>query len=300
MKNYKFLLDPMRIPFLILTPACVLLGLATAWWRAGNVNWFHFTLALIGALASHISVNSFNEYFDSQSGLDELTKRTPFSGGSGRLQQSPEMRKPTLIMAWGFLFLILGIGFYFAVAVSPAILPLGFLGLLLIYFYTTWITRYPLLCLIAPGLGFGTLMVMGTDFALTGSYSWIAFGASLVPFFLVSNLLLLNQFPDVDADRSIGRKHYPIMIGRTRSSYIYLAFLVMPFVVISLGVATGIFPVTGLIGLLGVVLVIPIFMGVLAHAEDIERLIPILGQNVLVNLATPVLLSAGFFIAPLF
>ncbi|MFN2112815.1 MAG: prenyltransferase, partial [Anaerolineales bacterium] len=188
MDKLKFLLDPMRLPFLILTPACVLLGLGTALWTVGSVNWFHFILALIGALASHISVNAFNEYFDYRSGLDELTQRTPFSGGSGRLQQSPEMARPTLTMAWAFVALIGGIGIYFAVAVSPAILPLGLLGLLIIYFYTTWITRFPLLCLIAPGLGFGTLMVMGTDFALTGSYSWTSFAASLIPFFLVSNL----------------------------------------------------------------------------------------------------------------
>lgn len=300
MKDLKFLLDPMRVPFLILTPACVLLGLVTAWWTVGSVNWFHFTLALIGALASHISVNAFNEYFDFRSGLDELTQRTPFSGGSGRLPQSPEMARPTLFMAWAFVILIVMIGIYFAVAVSPAILPLGLLGLLIIYFYTTWITRFPLLCLIAPGLGFGTLMVMGTDFALTGSYSWTAFAASLIPFFLVSNLLLLNQFPDVEADRSIGRMHYPIQIGRTKSSRIYLAFLVMPFVVIIVGVASGLFPVTGLVGLLGLILVVPIFKGVLTHAEDPAGLVPVLGQNVLVNLATPVLLAVGFFIEPLF
>ncbi|MEJ2448959.1 MAG: prenyltransferase, partial [Anaerolineales bacterium] len=220
--------------------------------------------------------------------------------GSGRLQQSPEMARPTLIMAWGFLFLIAGIGLYFAVAVGPEILPLGLLGLLIIYFYTTWVTRFTFLCLISPGLGFGTLMVMVTQFALTVSYSWTAFGASLIPFFLVSNLMLLNQFPDVEADRRIGRQHYPIQIGRTQSSRIYLAFLVLPFVVILIGSTSGIFPLTGLIGLLGILLVVPIFKGILSHAEDIENLVPVMGQNVLLNLAAPVLLSVGFFIEPLF
>lgn len=298
--NYKFLLDPMRLPFLVLTPACVLLGLGTALWTAGPINWFHFALVLVGAVASHISVNAFNEYFDSQSGLDDHTRRTPFSGGSGRLQQSPELARPTLVMAWSFLGLVGAIGIYFTAAVGPAILPLGILGLLIIYFYTTWITRYPLLCLVAPGLGFGTLMVMGTDFALTGTYSWTAFTASLIPFFLVSNLLLLNQFPDVEADRRVGRQHYPIQIGRIKSGRIYLAFLVMPFVVIVFGVVLGLFPLTGLIGLLGLVLVLPIFKGVQAHAGNPDKLIPTLGQNVLVNLATPVLLAVGLMIAPLF
>ena len=294
--NYKFLLDPMRLPFLVLTPACVLLGLGTAIWTGGTVNWFHFALVLIGAVAAHISVNAFNEYFDGQSGLDALTRRTPFSGGSGRLQQSPELSRPTLIMAWLFLGLVGAVGLYFAAVVGWAILPLGLLGLLIIYFYTTWITRFPLLCLVAPGLGFGTLMVMGTDFALTGSYTWTSFAASLIPFFLVSNLLLLNQFPDLEADRQVGRKHYPIQIGRVKSSRIYLGFLVMPFVVILLGVSLGIFPLTGLAGLLGLVLAVPIFSGVLRHADAVESLLPTLGNNVLVNILVPVLLALGLLI----
>jgi 1,4-dihydroxy-2-naphthoate octaprenyltransferase len=296
MKEIKFLLDPMRLPFLVLTPACVVLGLGTAIWTQGVINWFDFVLVMIGAVAAHISVNTFNEYFDFKSGLDAKTRGTPFSGGSGRLQKNPELEKPAYIMSWGFLALVGLIGIYLSLKVGLALIPLGLLGLMLIYFYTEWITRYPLFCLIAPGLGFGTLMVMGTDYVLTGSYSWTAFVASLIPFFLVSNLLLLNQFPDAEVDQEVGRKHYPIQIGKTRSSRIYLAFLILPFVAIALGVVFDSFPLSGLLGLLGLVLVVPIFRGVLTHAENTEELIPVLGQNVLVNIVTPALLAVGLMI----
>lgn len=296
MKDLKLLLDPMRLPFLILTPACVVLGLATAMWTNGSVNWFHFILVLIGAAAAHISVNVFNEYFDFKSGLDQNTTRTPFSGGSGRLPENPELEKATLIMAWVFMALIVGLGVYFGFEVGLGIIPLGLLGLAIIYFYTGWITRFPLLCLIAPGLGFGPLMVMGTDFVLTGSYSWTAFLASLVPFFLVSNLLLLNQFPDVEADQNIGRKHYPIQIGKVKSSRIYLAFLFLPFVAIVFGILSGQFPLTSLIGFLSLILAIPITRGVLAHAEETEKLIPTMGQNVIINLVMPALVAFGIII----
>ena len=296
MKELKFLLDPMRLPFLVLTPACVFLGLSTAIWTQGSINWFHFFLALIGALAAHISVNAFNEYFDFKSGLDAKTRRTPFSGGSGRLQKNPELGKPAYLMSWGFLVLVALIGIYFSLTIGFALLPLGLIGIILIYFYTEWITRTSLLCLIAPGLGFGTFMVMGTDYVLSGSYSWPAFMASLIPFFLVSNLLLLNQFPDAEVDREVGRKHYPILIGKVRSTRIYLAFLILPFVTIVLGVGLGLFPLSGLLGLLGLVLVVPIYRGVLAHAENTEDLIPVLVQNVLVNLVTPFLLGIGLMI----
>lgn len=296
MKNLKFLLDPMRLPFLILTPACVVLGLGTAIWTNGTVNWFHFILVLIGAVSAHISVNAFNEYFDFKSGLDEKTQRTPFSGGSGRLQQNPELEKPALLMSWVFLGIVAAVGIYFAWEIGFALIPLGLLGLVIIYFYTEWITRYPLMCLIAPGLGFGPLMVMGTDYVLTGSYSWTAFLASLVPFFLVSNLLLLNQFPDAEADQNIGRKHYPVQIGKLKSSRIYLAFLILPFVVITFGAISGLLPLTSLIGLLSLILVVPITKGVLVHAEETEKLIPTLGQNVIINLVMPALVAVGLFI----
>ena len=296
MKDFKFLLDPMRVPFLILTPACVVLGLAAAVWTSGQVNWFHFVLVLIGALSAHVSVNIFNEYFDFKSGLDADTIRTPFSGGSGRLPESPEIAQPALIMAWIFFGITALIGLFFVFTIGSGLIPLGLLGLLIIYFYTEWITRFPLLCLIAPGLGFGTLMVMGTDFVLTGQYSWTAFLASLVPFFLVNNLLLLNQFPDVEADQNVGRKHLPIKIGKEKSSWIYIVFLLLPYAVIVFGVITGYFPLSSLIGFLSLPLVILNSRGVLHHADNTEELIPFLGQNVIINLVTPVLVAIGLFI----
>jgi len=296
MKDFKFLLDPMRLPFLVLTPACVVLGLATATWTSGQINWFHFVLVLIGALSAHISVNTFNEYFDFKSGLDADTKRTPFSGGSGRLPETPEIAQPAFIMAWIFFGITTLIGLYFVFTIGSGLIPLGLLGLLIIYFYTEYITRYPLMCLIAPGLGFGTLMVMGTGFVLTGQYSWTALIASLVPFFLVNNLLLLNQFPDAEADQTVGRKHYPIQIGKEKSSLIYIIFLLLPFAVIAFGVITGYFPLSTLIGFFSLLLVIPNSRGVLKHARNTEELIPFLGQNVLINLVTPVLVAVGLFI----
>jgi len=296
MKDFKFLLDPMRLPFLVLTPACVVLGLATAIWTSGQVNWFHFVLVLIGALSAHVCVNTFNEYFDFKSGLDADTKRTPFSGGSGRLPESPEIARPVLFMAWIFFGITALIGLYFVFTIGSGLIPLGLLGLLIIYFYTEWITRFPLLCLITPGLGFGPLMVMGTDFVLTGQYSWTAFLASLVPFFLVNNLLLLNQFPDVEADQNVGRKHLPIKIGKEKSSWIYIVFLLLPYAVIVFGVITEYFPLSSLIGFLSLPLVIPNSWGVLQHAENTEELIPFLGQNVIINLVTPVLVAIGIFI----
>jgi len=296
MKELKYILGPMRLPFLILTPACVLLGFGTAIWSSHEVSILHFILALIGAVSAHISVNALNEYFDFKSGLDFKTEKTPFSGGSGTLPENPEMARSTL--STGLItFAITGlIGLYFLYVRGLYLLPLGGIGLLIIFTYTVWITRYPILCLIAPGLGFGTLMVMGTDFVLTGQYSWTALFASLVPFFLVSNLLLLNQFPDVEADRSIGRKHFPISAGKQTSSIIYGLFLLLTYLSIISGVFLNYLPKISLIGLATIVIAVPASVGAFRYAEDIKKLTPYMGMNVIINIATPVLVATGLFI----
>jgi 1,4-dihydroxy-2-naphthoate polyprenyltransferase len=296
MSTLKIFLGPMRVPFLILTPACVSLGVGSATWTTGEARVFFIILALIGALSAHISVNALNEYFDFKSGLDFKTKRTPFSGGSGVLPENPTKASHALIIGLVSFVLTGVVGIYFVHLWGWRLLPLGLIGLFVILFYTIWFTSHPLLCLVAPGLGFGTLMVMGTHFVLTGSYSCTAFIASLVPFFLVSNLLLLNQFPDVEPDRSIGRKHLPISLGIKKSSLIYGLFLLLCYVSIAIGVHLNYLPRFSLMGLFSVAIALPAFAGAYRFGKNIERLIPYLGMNVIIVILTPLLVAAGLFL----
>jgi 1,4-dihydroxy-2-naphthoate octaprenyltransferase len=296
MEKVKFLLGTMRLPFLIITPACVMVGFGTAYWQTGKLNGLQAILILIGAVAAHLSVNVFNEYFDFKSGLDARTSRTPFSGGSGTLQARPELGKATLILASLCFFIVASVGAYFTWLRGWQLLPLGLIGLFLLVAYTPWLTRNPVTCLIAPGLGFGVAMVMGTHFALTGTYTWTAFIASLVPTCLVSNLLLFNQFPDVEADRSIGRKHYPIVIGRKASSLIYGALLLGVYVSVIVGILLGLLPIFSALALLTIFLAWRAYQGSRQHAENIAALIPSLGINVIIDLATPILLAIGLWI----
>ncbi len=296
MKNVSFLVGPMRLPFLILTPACVLLGLGTAVWTSGKVNGWYFVIVLIGALAAHISVNAFNEYFDFKSQLDFRTQRTPFSGGSGTLPANPEASGWALGTAVASLAIVGLVGIYFVLVRGWLLLPLGLLGMLVILAYTPWFTRSPVLSLISPGLGFGTLMVMGTNFCLTGHYSRTALIASMVPFFLVNDLLLLNQFPDAEPDRTINRRHLPILYGNPASAWVYGAFLLLAYVSIVVGILTGLLPVAALLGLGTLPLAVAAFRGARQNAENVGKLIPSMAQNVLVNVLTPVLVAVGLFI----
>jgi len=293
----KALLGPMRLPFLVLTPACVLLGIGAGFYQSGRVDLLQAGIVLIGAVAAHISVNALNEYFDFRSGLDLHTQRTPFSGGSGTLAAQPATARRVLVTGLVAMAIAGVVGLYFVLVRGTALLPLGVAGMLTIAVYTVWLTRYPFLCLIAPGLGFGTFMVMGTGFALTGQYSWTTFVASLVPFFLVNNLLLLNQFPDVEADREIGRNTLPVVIGRRASSWVYIAFLLLTYASIVGGVLANHLPAWALLGLLTVPLAIRAGSGACRRADDIPNLIPFMAQNVLLNIVTPVLVAVGLFLS---
>jgi len=291
----NIVIGPTKPNFLTLTPACVLLGVATAYWSGGSMDPVYIALILAGALLTHISVNALNEYEDFKSGLDLITEPTPFSGGTKTLPENPTKAHVALIVGLGSLFSVVGIGVYFLWARGPWLLPIGVLGIAIAYTYTSFITRHPILCLISPGLGFGPLMVMGTDFVLTGRYSWTAFAASLVPFFLVNNLLLLNQFPDVDADRQVGRDHLPIRIGRRSSAVVYNVFLCLAYAVIVAGYLAGVLPAGSLIGLLTFALAVPVMRGVVRHADDIPALLPYMTKNVIINIATPALMALGLF-----
>ena len=289
----KALLGTMRLPFLILTPACVFLGYACAVWTGADINYLHLLIAFIGATAAHVSVNALNEYYDFRSGLDLSTQRTPFSGGSGALPSCPG--KAHIALTTGMVsFVITGlVGVYFIYVWGWAILPLGLAGLLIIAAYTTFITKTPLLCLVAPGIGFGTLMVVGTSFALTGIYSLTSFAASMVPFFLVSDLLLLNQFPDAEADRKAGRRHLLIAAGEDVSARVYAVFMVSTYVTVFYGWLIGLFPPSALMALVSIALAAPTIRGVLKYSDRLPKLVPYLGRNVAIVVLTPALLAAG-------
>lgn len=295
-ENRKAILGPMRLPFLVLPPVCVLLGVGTAVWSGFEINVFLVIIAFIGAVAAHVAVNSLNEYADFKSGLDFKTEPTPFSGGSKTLPENPKKANVALMTGLISLLIITTIGIYVWSLRGFGIVPLGLLGLFVIAAYTPWLTKNPFLCLIAPGLGFGPLMVMGTAFALTGTYSWTAFIASLVPFFLVSDLLLLNQFPDVDADKTVGRKNVLIWLGKKPGVWIYALFLAGAYLALVVGYLAGIFPLFGLIGMLTLLLAVPTVIGVAKNHESIPDLIPFMGKNVVLNIITPVLVAIGLFI----
>jgi 1,4-dihydroxy-2-naphthoate octaprenyltransferase len=282
-----------RPNFLILTPICISLGLISVLSSGAPVAWDVFGVVMLGALMAHVSVNALNEYADFQSGLDFKTERTPFSGGSGTLVMQPRLAIQALFIGIGSLVITIACGLYLIQHVGWGLVPIGLLGVVIIVFYTGWINRNRFLVLIAPGLGFGPLMVVGTHYALTGSYSGVAMLLALIPFFLVNNLLLLNQLPDVEADRSVGRDNFAIALKPQRNAWLFLSFALLAYMTLPLGVISGLLPVGVLLGLLTLGLTYQVFRGVARYRGDVAQLVPFLAKNVVITLLTPLLVFVG-------
>lgn len=293
MNVVKTLLGVSRLPFLTLTPVCVMLGVSVSKWQGSEIDAVHLMLLIFGAFAAHISVNTFNEYFDFKSGLDLTTVRTPFSGGSGSLPANPQAVFSVLMLAVTSLLISCFIGIYFVLVIGWQLLLLGLIGVFLICFYTGWINRHPLLCLFAPGVGFA-LMVEGSYFVVAGRFDLLSFLVSMVVLLLVSNLLLLNQFPDLEADKAVGRNHLPILIGRKKSSVLFALQLLICYPLLAVIYFWGSLPVIALCSLATIVLAIPLGVGVIRYAEQQSKLLPYMGMNVLLVHLLPLLLSVAF------
>jgi len=289
-------IQTIRAPFLVLTVVCVFLGVSTVVASDVDISGYLLILVLLGALSAHISTNMLNEYFDFKSGLDLITKRTPFSGGSGGLVQHPEMLNTIFVLALGFLFITVSIGGFFIWTYGVRILPIGVLGLFLVVLYTGWVNQHPFFCLLAPGIGFAVLMVVGTQFVLQGEYTWQPWAAVVAPFFLINNLLLLNQYPDIQADASVGRYHFPIAYGTDLSNRVYGLFVLMAILAIVIGVLWGYLPSFAWWALLPMPLSFFSLYGAMKHAEKIGYYPQYLGANVAVTVLVPLFLGVALLL----
>jgi 1,4-dihydroxy-2-naphthoate octaprenyltransferase len=285
-----------RAPFLLLSVVLAPVGAAAAWWEAGKFSGTRFILTLVGLILAHISVNVFNEYLDYRSEIDLNTTRTPFSGGSGVLPAGLLRPADVYKLGIGALVAALGIGLYLMVLSGPLLLALIGAGGVAICFYTTHFTRWGIGELVA-GLGLGSLPVLGGYFVQTGCFTVGAVLASLAPGFLTANLLLLNEFPDAEADRRGGRAHLVILLGKHRAAYVYVALLLVTYLAIVGGVAARMMPLWCLLALLTLPIAWKAGRTALKYHDDLSKLIPGLAANVQTILGTDLLLALGYSLA---
>ena len=289
-----------RPQFLLLSVVLAFLGTCIAWYDiaryGGDFHLGYALLAFVGLLLVHISVNVLNDYFDYRSGIDLEVERTPFSGGSGILP--PALLKPRQVLWLGLISFLLAIpiGIYFVMTLDRGwlLLPLLLVAAGCILFYTPFLTKlgWPEW---APGVGIGALPILGMYFVQTSAYL-PAVVACIPSGILVHNLLLLNEFPDAEADRKAGRKTLPITIGKARASMVYSVLTVVVYLWIIGSVIAGQMPIFSLLALLTLPLAIKAIQGA-RKPEDMNKLVPAMASNIMVVLLTQFLLGIGYILA---
>ncbi|MFP4591072.1 MAG: UbiA family prenyltransferase [Halobacteriales archaeon] len=295
---YTYPLRPLagisRVPFLLLSAVVVANGAAAAAW-AGAFDATHTLLALVGLLSLHASVNALNEASDFVSGIDLHTDPTPFSGGSKTIPEG-ELAARTAYR-YGFAAAAVGalVGAYFLVEFGAIMLPFIVVGAISVLFYTDYLTKLGV-GEAAAGLGLGALPVAGTAVVQDGTIAPPVVAVSIPAFFLTFNLLLLNEFPDVEADRVGGRKNLVHRLGRQRAAWVYvIAAVAVPTSIIA-AVVLETLPPIALLGVLPSAVLARPASWALEHAHE-EPTVDDLRDNVLWVLGTNALLALGLYLA---
>jgi 1,4-dihydroxy-2-naphthoate octaprenyltransferase len=88
-------------------------------------------------------------------------------------------------------------------------------------------------------------------------------------------------------------------LGKKDASYLFVALLTASYLCILAGVITKMMPVVTLIGLGTIGLGWKAAKGALKYYDNTEKLVPVLGANVMTILGTQALLAIGYVIAML-
>ncbi|MFQ5832650.1 MAG: 1,4-dihydroxy-2-naphthoate octaprenyltransferase [Candidatus Thorarchaeota archaeon] len=233
-----------RPSFLTASAVSILLGTVVAWAITGIFHWDFFLLALVGGVCIHAGANVSNDYFDHQSGTDDVNVEfvRPFSGGSRMIQLG--LLSPREVLVGSFVFFGIGgaIGLYLAFTRGSVILVLGLIGVFSGLFYTA-----PPFRLASRGVGelfvginFGVLLTLGAFYVQAQTFALDPLFVSVPVALLIAAVLYINEFPDYTADREVGKRTLVVRLGRRRAVKGYIAILATVPISIIIAVALGI------------------------------------------------------------
>ena len=205
MVNIKHLLLATRPSFLLITILGCFIGILLP--QYDNSSWVLNALSIAVALAAHAGANLINDYYDHVNGSDAINEDriSPFTGGSRFIQD--KIVSPSLIIQTAVFLIVLAtaLGIYICSITTPLMIPIGVLGVLIAWAYSA-----PPLQLMSRGL-YGelaiavawSLIIIGFSLLETSRVTLAATLIGLSFGLMVSNILLVNQVPDIKADISV-------------------------------------------------------------------------------------------------
>jgi 1,4-dihydroxy-2-naphthoate octaprenyltransferase len=219
----------------------------------GRMQWPLFLAALFAALGLHIGTNVTNEIYDVRHGIDSITSpRMSMAILKGRISE-----RGAFTVAWAGFLLAALLGLYLTWNRGWPILLLGLVGFVGGYFYTAppFQYKYHALGLPLVFLLMGPLMVIGSYYAVTGSFDPTLLVVSLPVGLLVAAILHGNEWRDVAEDTRHGFTTLSAQVGRDAAHWLYVMLVLGAYVAVGLAVLVGALPRPALLTLLSLPLV---------------------------------------------
>jgi len=290
----------LRAPFFTATGMSVILGVTFAWYHTGKINWLYFFLTLFGVVFMNAGTNLINDYFDYKTGNDNINKNpTEVSGGSRVIQQG--LIKPKYIFFAGIIFFVLAaiIGLYINFTIKGNIvLLLGTIGIISGFFYVAPPLKfgYTFLSEIITGINCGMLIVFGSYYVQTQMVNFNVILISVPLTLLVSLILFINEFPDYEADKSVGRRNLVILLKKKKAIKVFVFSLVSVYIIILGLVVFDYIPVFGLLSFLTLFFLYKVIKITLNNYNRVYELVPANKMVINIHLLTGILLSFSFIL----
>lgn len=304
LKYCKIWIQALRLPFLTATIIPVVLGTAIAWHATGACNWIFFLYTVLGIAFLNLGTNLTNDYFDNSTKNDELNHSpTRFSGGSRVIQDGLLSPRAILIAAIVTFCSGSAVGIYLSFKLhSYIILVLGIIGVFCGYFYTARpiMLGYKSYGELIVGLCLGPLVVFGSYYVQTKSFSLMPIWASIPIGLLVTLILYINEFPDYEADTLAHKKTLIVLLGKEKAVVVYHMLLGGVYFCVLTCVLIRLLPFYTLIVFLTFPLAVKAYQISKVHFNTIKTLLPANALTITLHLTVGLLLSAGFIIDKIF
>jgi 1,4-dihydroxy-2-naphthoate octaprenyltransferase len=232
---FTFWYQAFRAVTLPMSALPVLVGAAAAFFY-GQFNWLYLVLALLGTVLAHAGANAAADYFDFKKGVDLSRALSSHLGALARERVEPEM---ILLAAFAcFLFTAI-IGLVLVYLVGWLLLLFGLGGLLGAFFYTGRPVSYKYRALgeLMLGILMGPVIVMGSYFLHTQSWSWLLFLISIALGMLVSSVSLVNNLRDLPDDKAAGIRTLPMTLGVSKTKSLYYFLTGCPYLLAAAAIA---------------------------------------------------------------
>ena len=210
-------------------PASILPVLAGSAWGyavAAQLDAVSFALALLATVCVHAGANVLNDVGDDAGGTDRLNEDRiyPYTGGSRFIQAGIMSPAGMTRLGSGLILVAMLAGCLLLVREGMTVLWFGLAGLLLAVAYSLGPLRLSALGLgeLAVGVAFGVLPVVGSAWLQSGVIDANAILFSVPIALWVAGILLINEVPDLAADRDTGKHTLPVRLGLTGTAVLYL------------------------------------------------------------------------------